>query len=524
MLRNLQVGIVAVLASTLHAQPLTEQFDDVPNLLNLGWILTNNSSPAGTTGWFQGVPTSFPAQATSGYIAADYRNVNNIGTISNWLILPELTLQNGDVLQFWTRTVSPSVYADRLQVRLSMAGGSVNVGTGPATVGDFQTLLLDINPTYLTGGSGYPTAWTQYTVPISGLPLTLQGRLAFRYFVEQGGENGPRSDYIGIDSVSYSPGGLSEGRCCFALTGQCTVTTALTCGNSGGVFAGVGTNCDGAPCPQPPTGACCLGSGACQVLTSTVCVEAGGLYRGDGTKCGSVACPVAFKYSGEPLEVPDGNGSTGCGVTVLAEVFVPVSFPVERAEAAMIIVHRWQGDLKVTLSKLSGPSAALIDRPGWPQTEYGFSADDYGSLTTTPQRYFRVGPTPSTTYDVPTVVFPGIAGATGSWKAEGPIGSFAGVDSVGRWRLVLNDCAGGNVGELREFTLLLTPPPGVTPCYPNCDGSVGTPTLTANDFQCFLNLFASGDQRANCDASLTIPQLTANDFICFLNQFAGGCP
>ena len=66
--------------------------------------------------------------------------------------------------------------------------------------------------------------------------------------------------------------------------------------------------------------------------------------------------------------------------------------------------------------------------------------------------------------------------------------------------------------------------PGVPDCYANCDNSTGTPRLTANDFQCFLNKYASGDPDANCDASTGPPLLTANDFQCFLNKFAAGCP
>jgi uncharacterized protein YjiK len=61
-------------------------------------------------------------------------------------------------------------------------------------------------------------------------------------------------------------------------------------------------------------------------------------------------------------------------------------------------------------------------------------------------------------------------------------------------------------------------------CYPNCDGSTGNPALTSNDFQCFLNKFASSDTYANCDQSTGVPLLTANDFQCFLNKFAAGCP
>jgi hypothetical protein len=69
-------------------------------------------------------------------------------------------------------------------------------------VGDFQTLLLDINPTYTL--TGYPNAWTQFTVTVSGLGSPTTGRMAFRYFVENGGPDGAISDYIGIDAVQYT--------------------------------------------------------------------------------------------------------------------------------------------------------------------------------------------------------------------------------------------------------------------------------------------------------------------------------
>jgi hypothetical protein len=60
-------------------------------------------------------------------------------------------------------------------------------------------------------------------------------------------------------------------------------------------------------------------------------------------------------------------------------------------------------------------------------------------------------------------------------------------------------------------------------CYANCDCSSTVPTLNANDFQCFLNKFATGDITANCDGSSNLPILNANDFQCYLNAFAVGC-
>jgi hypothetical protein len=60
-------------------------------------------------------------------------------------------------------------------------------------------------------------------------------------------------------------------------------------------------------------------------------------------------------------------------------------------------------------------------------------------------------------------------------------------------------------------------------CYPNCDGSTNNPVLNVNDFQCFLNRFATADPYANCDGSTAPPALNVNDFQCFVNAFAAGC-
>jgi len=105
-------------------------------------------------------------------------------------------------MTFWTRTVTTPFLPDRLQVRMSTSGASTNVGATATSVGDFTTLLLDINPTYTT--TGYPNTWTQFTVTVSGLVSPTTGRMAFRYFVENGGPNGVNSDYIGIDTVQYT--------------------------------------------------------------------------------------------------------------------------------------------------------------------------------------------------------------------------------------------------------------------------------------------------------------------------------
>jgi predicted extracellular nuclease len=176
-------------------------FDDITTLPAGGWVQTNHSTTVGTTGWFQGNDAVFPAhQGTlpNSYIGANFNNTTGTNTISNWLLTPAFQLQNGITMHFWTRTTTANPFPDRLQVRMSTAGAGTNVGITATDVGDFTSLLLDINPTYTVGG--YPEVWTVQTVTITGVPVPTQGRLAFRYFVENGGPTGTNSNYIGIDT------------------------------------------------------------------------------------------------------------------------------------------------------------------------------------------------------------------------------------------------------------------------------------------------------------------------------------
>ena len=184
--------------------PQTEDFDNITTLPGSGWAQINHSAVVGLDGWFQGNSPVFPSQsgAPNSYIAADFNNTTGANTISNWLLTPPLTLQDGATMTFYTRTVATPKFPDRLQVRMSTNGASANVGTTATDVGDFTVLLLDINPTYTV--TGYPNAWTQFTVTVSGVPLPVSGRLAFRYFVENGGPSGANSNYIGIDTFQFN--------------------------------------------------------------------------------------------------------------------------------------------------------------------------------------------------------------------------------------------------------------------------------------------------------------------------------
>ncbi len=123
-------------------------------------------------------------------------------TISNWLISPTMSVQNGDIVTFYSRkgTSGTSDYPDRLELRMSTAAAVTNP-TGTTGVGSFSTLCVSVNPT-LAQGFVYPKTWTQYSYTVSGLTGLTPVNFGFRYFVTNAGSNGANSDIIGIDTFS----------------------------------------------------------------------------------------------------------------------------------------------------------------------------------------------------------------------------------------------------------------------------------------------------------------------------------
>ena len=205
--RSLGLVVTAALISlNAYAQPINEGFTNVQSLFTSGWAQQNLSNPLGASTYVQGSTTVFIANSSpdSSFVACNYNSTTGAGTISNWLFTPTRAFNNGDIITFFTRSAG-GTYPDALQFRLSTNGASVNVGATATSVGDFTTLLVDINPTLTT--TGYPAVWTQYSATISGLAGPTTGRAAFRYFVTNGGPTGSNSDYIGIDNYVYTPAG-----------------------------------------------------------------------------------------------------------------------------------------------------------------------------------------------------------------------------------------------------------------------------------------------------------------------------
>jgi hypothetical protein len=213
----------------------SEEFDDVGDLAAKGWLITNNSNPTGATAWRQGryenniggskagkvigMPAFSANNSPYDYISVDATCVNNAGAINCWLITPQTTVKNGDILRFYTRAMNDADWSnygvDNMQVRANFVDGSTDCGSTSADFGNFTTLLTDINPNFLRNDPagntpavpGYPRTWTLRTITISGLAAPTKARFGFRYLSETGVTGGlggtKATSLIGIDKLEF---------------------------------------------------------------------------------------------------------------------------------------------------------------------------------------------------------------------------------------------------------------------------------------------------------------------------------
>lgn len=209
-------------------QSFVEEFDTVKRAYDRGWRFINRSDLVGRRSWQNpdgnsGIPFLSWSGSGNGYLWADYLSTaSDAGTISNWAVSPELVMQNGDKIIFYTRSQlsffngDSTDFVNRMQVRMNKTT-SLNCGDG-TDPGDFTIPLLDINPFYYEFlksafddpanplynqvRQAYPHVWTRFEATVTGLSEPTKGRFAFRYFTELAGSNG-RASSIGIDSVAY---------------------------------------------------------------------------------------------------------------------------------------------------------------------------------------------------------------------------------------------------------------------------------------------------------------------------------
>lgn len=198
------LGAILVFNINQAQNLFTENFDVFPTT----WIKTNQSQPVGPSNWSQGSGTAFnPGGFNGGATSFSLVNYNSVapgmaGTISNWLITPVVNLKDGDVIKFYSREGGNfNNIPDRMEMRLSTNGvQSLIPSSGSSDLGSFTTLAITINPNLLP--SVYPVTWTQYSYTVTGLSAATDCKIAFRYYVTNGGPNGANGNVIGVDAFS----------------------------------------------------------------------------------------------------------------------------------------------------------------------------------------------------------------------------------------------------------------------------------------------------------------------------------
>ena len=162
---------------------VSEGFDNdnsVYTLASHGWVLTNNSTPGGSTGWFSGEGFQFPSQGGAGYAAADFNNAPAGGTIDNWLITPQFSTAIRGQVTVWLRGMAEDPYIDTVKFGFS---------TGGSEITDFTTGSL----VTATGD------WTQYTFAYVAAGAGSMARFAIEYTGDA-----DLSNYMGVDTLSIT--------------------------------------------------------------------------------------------------------------------------------------------------------------------------------------------------------------------------------------------------------------------------------------------------------------------------------
>ena len=480
---------------------LNEQFNGV--IPAAGWPIQNLSNPVGVTSWSQTNSLVFPPQSGAGFASANFNNTSGVGTISNWMFAPNITFKNGDKFSFYTRTTT-GTFPDRLQLRMSSNGASVNVGANESSVGDFTTLLLDINPNLTS--TGYPTAWTQFNVTMSGLPAAgISGRLAFRYFVTSGGPAGANSDFIGIDNAVYTSFTSIDPTTCTGSTANLKVD--ITGGSSPTYKVVIGATpatpgypitvtgyVSGSNIPVTPSvtttynlvsvvaedNCTCVGTGNSGTPTITVSPTTiapitinaspnGPLCAGSPTLLSVAQAPSTPAFSSAVPVLISFGPLTGTAAgpaspypSTLTVSGLPTSGVTVTSVSLANISHTWASDLDILLQSPSGQNVILFSDFGgsndFVNTNLTFS--DAGATMTSSN------PMPSGTFKCVNTAGPDnfVAPGPGSITNINPtLATFTG-DFNGAWKLFVVDQAGGDTGRIAGgYTIRFNVPGGTLP-------------------------------------------------------------
>ncbi len=329
-----------------------------------------------------------------------------------------------------------------------------------------------------------------------------------------------------FDNWSVAPLGPTGACCLSSGASSCLVTTSTGCTTAGGTYAGDGVACAAANCPPLPTGRCCADDGTCSVLTPFACTSAAGVYGGNGTTCSPNPCvATTYNESGDTGDLP-ATAQVAAGSGTLTRIRGTLTtgdadmFKIRVCDAANFgatTVGNTTVDTILSIYNSNGNGIAHNDDEPAPSTVF------QSRLSNT-----FVGPAGNGDYYIAVTQFNKQAtNALGQlWINDNTTGHEYRIERAPDGPGAASPLTGWTTatGTGGAYSITFTGACFVVGgCYANCDGSTGSPALTANDFQCFINEYAANHAYANCDGSTGNPALTANDFQCFINKYAGGC-
>ncbi len=152
--------------------------------------------------------------------------------------------------------------------------------------------------------------------------------------------------------------------------------------------------------------------------------------------------------------------------------------------------HTWTGDLIVSLQSPNGVTVELINQIGFPASAFGCSGDDIDAC-------FEVG-----TGNPAEGVCSNLPALGGTYTAVTDLAAMNdGSDPNGTWTLFVSDNAGGDLGQVNEFTLnFYDPSQSVTQTAGLASGSVFPVGTTYNEFV-VVDAFGNSD---TCSFNITV--------------------
>jgi len=162
-----------------------------------------------------------------------------------------------------------------------------------------------------------------------------------------------------------------------------------------------------------------------------------------------VPCPAPLvldntygRFLDAPLVIPDNDpGGVSTCMTISS------SQTIGDLNAGLAIVHRWPGDLIVTLThEDTGTTVTLMDRPGVPATGVGCGeeGDDISAILDDEAASL-----------VENVCAPATPTIDGTFRPNQPLSAFDGESLGGRWTLLLRDGAVGDTGALNAWSIVV---------------------------------------------------------------------